>query len=149
MNRRHLCQMTAMLPLALSCAPASAATQSGILYKDRNCPCCEGHAKYLKENDIDVAIIPVDDIAAISQGAGIPADYQGCHVLLMDGYAIEGHVAVDLIRKLLKDRPADLAGISIPGMPPDVPGMNGPNKDNPVTVYAIHKSGAASVYGTQ
>ena len=76
-------------------------------------------------------------------------NYRGCHTLLMGGYAIEGHVTVDLIRKLLKEHPAGVVGITIPGMPPAVPGMSGPNKDAPVTVYAINKAGAASVFGTQ
>ena len=31
----------------------------------------------------------------------------------------------------------------------DVPGMAGPNKDAPVTVYTLNKDGTASVFGTQ
>jgi hypothetical protein len=82
-------------------------------------------------------------------GFSIPSDYQGCHTILMEGYAIEGHVSVELIRKLLKEHPADVIGITIPGMPPDVPGMNSLSRDEPVTVYAIKADGTASVFGTQ
>jgi hypothetical protein len=52
-------------------APALAQTLQGTLYKDQNCPCCEGHARYLMRQGIDVDIKPVEDIAAISKGAGI------------------------------------------------------------------------------
>jgi hypothetical protein len=45
---------------------------------------------------------------------------------MLEGYAIEGHVTVELIQKLLKERPANIVGISLPGMPTGVPGMGGP-----------------------
>ena len=74
MNRRLLLQSTTLLPLISLSARASAKYPHGTLYKDKNCPCCEGHAKYLKENGIDAEIKAVDDIAAVNQGAGIPAE---------------------------------------------------------------------------
>ena len=146
MNR--LLQSAVILALVSLCAPALAQTLHGTLYKDQNCPCCEGHAKYLMRRGIHVEIKPVEDIAAISKGAGIPGDYQGCHTLMLEGYAIEGHVTVEIIHKLLKERPADVVGISLPGMPTGVPGMSGPYQ-GPYTVYAIKKDGTASVFASQ
>lgn len=148
MNRRIL---TTLLVLLSMSGPTLARTVHGNLYKDPNCPCCEGHAEYLKENGINVDVQAVDDIAAISTNLGIPSEYRGCHTIVLDeeGYVVEGHVSAELIRKLLKEHPAGVTGISIPGMPPNVPGMNGPNADEPVTVYAINKDGTATVFGTQ
>ena len=146
MNR--LFQSTAMLALVSLATPALAQSLHGILYKDQNCPCCEGHAKYLEENGIDVEIKPVQDIAAISTQAGIPSDYQGCHTLMLDGYAIEGHVEIDVIQKLLREHPSDVVGISLPGMPTGVPGMGGPDL-GPYDVYAIKKDGTTTVFATQ
>ena len=146
MNR--FLQSTVILALVSLCAPALAQTLHGTLYKDQDCPCCEGHAKYLIRNGIDVDIKPVADIAAISKGAGIPSDYQGCHTLMLEGYAIEGHVTVEIIHKLLKERPADVVGISLPEMPTGVPGMGGPYQ-GPYNVYAIKKDGTASVFAAQ
>jgi hypothetical protein len=97
-------KLTVIAALVGLCAPAFAQTLQGTLYKDQNCPCCEGHAKYLVRNGIDVDIKPVEDIAAISKGAGIPHDYQGCHTLMLEGDAIEGHVTVEIIHKLLKEQ---------------------------------------------
>jgi hypothetical protein len=141
-------KLTVIAALVGLCAPAFAQTLQGTLYKDQNCPCCEGHAKYLVRNGIDVDIKPVEDIAAISKGAGIPHDYQGCHTLMLEGYAIEGHVTVEIIHKLLKEHPADVVGISLPEMPTGVPGMGGPYQ-GPYNVYAIKKDGTASVFATQ
>jgi hypothetical protein len=146
MNR--FLRSTAIFALVGICAPALAQTLQGTLYKDQNCPCCEGHAQYLMQSGISVNIKPVEDIAAISRGVGIPGDYQGCHTLLLEGYAIEGHVAVEVIQKLLRERPADVVGISLPGMPTGVPGMEGPY-DGPYRVYAIKKDGTAIVFADQ
>lgn len=104
MNR--FLQSTLVIALVSLCAPAAVAqTRHGTLYKDQDCPCCEGHAKYLIRSGIDVDIKPVEDIAAVSKGGGIPADYQGCHTLMLEGYAIEGHVTVEIIHMLLRNGP--------------------------------------------
>lgn len=55
---------------------------------------------------------------------GIPDAAAGCHTALVDGYAVEGHVPLQAIERLLADRP-DLVGIAVPGMPGDSPGMGG------------------------
>jgi hypothetical protein len=145
---KRLLQSATVLALVSLYAPALADALQGTLYKDKNCPCCEGHARYLERNGIHVDIKPVDDIAAISKGAGVPADYQGCHTLMLDGYAIEGHISVGIIQQLLKEHPADVVAISLPGMPTGVPGMSGPY-EGPYKVYAIKKDGSASVFAEQ
>ena len=145
---KRLFQSTAILVLFTMSAPALAQSLHGTLYKDQNCPCCEGHARYLEQNGIDVDIKPVTDIAAVSKDVGVPPDYQGCHTLMLEGYAIEGHITVDIIQKLLKERPTDVVAISLPGMPTGVPGMGGPNL-GPYDVYAIKKDGTASVFAAQ
>ena len=48
---------------------------------------------------------------------------------------IEGHVGINPIRKLLRERPA-IKGISLPGMPLGSPGMGG-NKEGPFVIYEI------------
>jgi hypothetical protein len=146
MNR--FLQSTAVLALVSLSVPAVAETLHGTLYKDQNCPCCEGHARYLRTKGIEVDIKPVADIAAISKEAGIPAEYRGCHTLMLEGSAIEGHVTVEIIQKLLDERPADVVGISLPGMPTGVPGMGGPDL-GPYDVFAIHKDGSATVFATE
>jgi len=67
---------------------------------------------------------------------------------MLEGYAIEGHVTIDIIQKLLDDRPAGVVGISLPGMPTGVPGMGGPDL-GPYDVFAIHEDGTATVFAQQ
>lgn len=54
----------------------------------------------------------------------MPLGAGSCHTALVDGYVIEGHVPAGAIRALLDQRP-EAAGLALPGMPPDSPGMGG------------------------
>jgi hypothetical protein len=128
----------------------SALAQSlhGTLYKNPYCTCCEGHAEYLKEQGINVDIKVVDDLSAFNSKAGMPSKYEGCHTIMLNGYAIEGHVSAEIIEKLMKEHPADGVGISLPRMPLGMPGIGG-EKEGPYQVFAIHKDGSATVYATQ
>lgn len=55
---------------------------------------------------------------------GVPDNAASCHTAVIDNYAIEGHVPAEAIRRLLAERP-DAAGLALPGMPSDAPGMGG------------------------
>lgn len=125
-----------MLPLAVMAAPIKAE-----LYKNPQCGCCEEYAQYLRENGFEVTVKPTHDLAQINQNAGIPEALEGCHTVFVDGYVVGGHVPVDVVRKLLAERPA-VAGITLPGMPTGSPGMGGP-KTEPFKIYALSKTGAA------
>jgi len=105
------------------------------LYKDPNCPCCEGHAAYLNNNGFAVEVIPTADLLAKFAEAKVPSQLNGCHLIEMDGYVVIGHVPVEPIRKLLSERPK-IIGLSIPGMPVGLPGMEGP-RSGPIAVYEI------------
>ena len=45
-----------------------------------------------------------------------------CHTGIVDGYAIEGHVPANDIKRLLEEHP-EAIGLSVPGMPIGSPGM--------------------------
>lgn len=54
----------------------------------------------------------------------MPHEVASCHTAIVDGYALEGHIPVGAILRLLEDRP-DAVGLALPGMPADSPGMGG------------------------
>jgi len=62
----------------------------------------------------------------------------------VEGYVIEGHVPVDAISRLLKEKPP-VAGLVVRGMPIGSPGMEGPNPQ-PYDVLAFDRQGRVSVY---
>jgi hypothetical protein len=136
-----------MLGLALPLPALAAAPTQVTLYKNPQCSCCEGYAAYLRQNGFEVTVKPTNDLAQISLKAGVPAELEGCHTAFIDGYVVDGHVPVEVIRKLLSERPA-IAGITLPGMPSGSPGMFG-EKTEPFTIYAVTKDGKApTVYAT-
>lgn len=137
--------------LSLLALPLPAIAQQSIqatLYKNPQCGCCEGYAAYLRDNGFKVDVKPTNDLAEISRKAGVPEQLEGCHTTFIDGYVVDGHVPVNVVRKLLSERPA-IAGITLPGMPMGSPGMNGA-KTEPFTIYSVTKDGAApNVYATE
>jgi hypothetical protein len=134
---------TMALPL-----PAIAEPIHATLFKNPQCSCCEGYAAYLRENGFDVAVKPTNDLAEISRNAGVPEQFQGCHTMFVGGYVVDGHVPVDVVKKLLSERPA-VAGITLPGMPLGAPGMTG-TKTSTFTIYSVTKDGAPpKVYATE
>jgi hypothetical protein len=119
------------------------------LYKNPQCTCCEGYATYLRlGGSFDVTVKSTNDLAMISRDAGVPEQFEGCHTMFIDGYVIDGHVPIDIVRRLLTERPS-IAGITLPGMPAGSPGMLGA-KTAPFVVYALPKDGGApTVYARE
>src|SRR5260370_8972329 len=136
MERRTFC-LCGALALVISPLRAIAAPIHATLYKNPQCSCCEGYAAYLRQNGFVVDVKPTNDLAEINQKAGVPEKLQGFHTTLMDGYVVDGHVPVNVIRKLLSERPA-IAGITLPGMPEASPRMTG-SKRGPFTIYTLPK----------
>ena len=120
----------------------------GNAYKQQQCECCEAHADYLRKNGFELEIVSVKDLAGMSIDAGVPTGFEGCHLIKINGYVLEGHLTSEIIKRFLAERPRDIVGLSIPGMPSGVPGMEGP-KDGPITVYAVKKDGTTLTYATQ
>ncbi len=89
------------------------------------CSCCVEYIPYLKRkgfivsenNDFGRRI----DILEENQ---IPSEMTSCHVSMIDGYFVEGHVPAEIIAKLLDEKP-NIDGIALPGMPDGTPGMPG------------------------
>jgi hypothetical protein len=146
MNRFWIALVSSML----ASMPVSAFAESlqGTLYKALACECCEGHADYLRKNGFDLKIEPVKNLDEMSTSAGVPLKFQGCHLIKLDGYVFEGHITSEIIKRLLSEHPKDIVGLSIPGMPSGVPGMDGP-KEGPINVYAIKNDGTTSIYAEQ
>lgn len=120
-------------------APALAGEKGVTLYKNPQCGCCEGYADYLRQNGFNVTVKPTHDLAQMSREAGIPDDAQGCHLSMIDGYVVSGHVPIGTVNKLLTERP-EIKGVTLPGMPMGSPGMSG-IKEAPFEMLEIHNSG--------
>jgi hypothetical protein len=142
LNLFALIILVAALGGAAQAEPPRAAT----LYKNPACACCDGHADYLRANGFEVTVEPSHDLALLRRQHGVPEQLVGCHMTLVDGYVVEGHVPVRTLIRLLTEKPA-IKGISLPGMPAGSPGMFG-EKTEPFTIYEIG-DGSPKVYAVE
>lgn len=109
------------LPLVLlMSAPAAAA---GIeVMKSPYCGCCAKWIEHLKEHGFDVKVTNTERLGAIKDELKVPEALRSCHTAKIGRYVVEGHVPVEDINRLLKEKP-DAAGIAVAGMPMGAPGM--------------------------
>jgi hypothetical protein len=65
----------------------------------------------------------------------------------VNGYAIEGHVPASDVQRLLKERPAGIVGLAVPGMPIGSPGREVPGQRvQAFDVLAFDKDGQTRVF---
>ena len=55
----------------------------------------------------------MDDLTPVEARFGLPQVAEAGHTAVIEGYVVEGHVPVDVIRRILKDRP-NIVGVAAP-----------------------------------
>jgi hypothetical protein len=140
MNRRALLTLLAGGAATIVSPSVRAADQSKkvTLYKNPQCDCCEGYADYLRSDGFEVSVVPTHDLPLMDDKYGIATDLQPCHISMIDAYVVGGHVPLDVVNRLLSEKP-QITGITLPGMPIGSPGMTG-KKTVPFTIYEIAKN---------
>ena len=126
--------------------PALAEPPAATMYVNPQCGCCQGHANYLRQNGFTATVKETHDMSLLRRQHGVPGKLVGCHIMLIDGYVVEGHVPASAIKKLLAERPK-IKGISLPGMPEGSPGMTGV-KAEPFKILEITE-GEPKVFATE
>ena len=104
---------------------------------------------YMEANGFTVTARELDSSEGQKVLSQVPAQLQGCHTAIVDGYIIEGHVPVEDVNRLLAERPADVLGLAVPGMPVGSPGMDVPGvAAEPYQVIAFDKNGNTEVFAS-
>lgn len=109
------------------------------MYKTPTCGCCHVYGQYLKRQKINLTVIDLDDISSIKKEYNVPKGMESCHTTVVEGYVVEGHIPMEVITKLLSEKP-DIRGIALPGMPSGSPGMPGPKTEEWI-IYALGSDG--------
>jgi hypothetical protein len=112
---------------------------------DRGKVTCEGYADYLRKNGFEVRAVPTNDLTAMGEKYGISDSLQPCHISLIGGYVVGGHIPIEVVNRLLSEKP-QIVGITLPGMPEGTPGMPG-KKPGPLQIFEIG-GGPPKVYAT-
>ncbi len=114
------------------------------VYKDPNCGCCGAWIEYMRVKGYRSTVLHVD-LNPIKTKYHVTPNLASCHTTLVDGFVVEGHVPEGDIVRLLKERPAGVVGLTVPGMPASAPGMDG-MPFQPYTVLAFDKAGKTTVW---
>lgn len=147
-RRRALQALVAGLAFAAGAATRAATPVRVEVWKDPNCGCCRDWIAYLEREGFAVTAHDSGN-TAVRRRLGLPAKLGSCHTATVSGYVIEGHVPVEDIRRLLAERPADVLGLAVPGMPVGSPGMDGAiyaGRRDPYDVLRVAKDGSTTVW---
>ena len=93
-----------------------------VSYRSASCGCCKKWVNHLQDNGLKVVDNVVEDVSVIKNQYQIPNNLRSCHSAQIDNYTIEGHVPIESINKLFREKP-NINGIAVPGMPLGSPGM--------------------------
>lgn len=115
------------------------------VHKTPTCGCCNAWIDHLRTNGFHVEAVDVQDTRPMASRLGVPDNMRSCHTGEVAGYAIEGHIPADDIKRLLNERP-DIVGLTVPGMPLGSPGMEAGGRTQPYSVFAIERDGSTSVF---
>jgi hypothetical protein len=128
--------------------PLPADAPLAVVYKSPTCGCCNAWVTHMRQNGFRVETHDTANVDPVKDAAHVPVGARSCHTAHIGGYAIEGHVPADLIKRLLREHPADIAGLAVPGMVTGSPGMEGPNPQH-YDVIAFTRDGHTRVYASR
>ena len=116
------------------------------VHKDANCGCCNGWIQHMRAAGFTVMAHDNADMVAVKRRLGIPLSQASCHTAEVGGYVIEGHVPIEDVQRLLREKPV-ARGLVLPGMPIGSPGMESPDgRRQPFTVNLLGKDGTMQAY---
>lgn len=125
----------------------AAATNAMTVYRDPSCGCCESWARLAAQAGYDVTLLDDSDMAGVKQRLGVPAELASCHTAVIGGLVVEGHVPFEQVARLVREKPAGIKGIAVPGMPRGSPGMEVPDgSTDPFDVIAFDAAGNRTIF---
>ena len=80
----------------------------------------------ISEEWLSVSGHGIDRAERFKAKLGIPADLRTCHTGQVGKYILEGHVPALAVKYLLHEKPENVTGLAVPGMPVGSPGMEVP-----------------------
>ena len=101
----------------------------------------------MREHGFTVEVTENPHVYDLKEQIGIPQSLYSCHTAQVGGYFIEGHVPAKDILALLRLKPENVKGLSVPGMPLGSPGMEHPRPQSFDTI-ALGTDGEAHVFAS-
>lgn len=118
-----------------------------IVYKTPTCGCCTAWVEHVAAAGFTPRIVEMADLTPVRKKLNAPDDLMSCHIAQIEGYAVEGHVPADAIKKLIAEKP-DAVGIFVPGMPQGSPGMESRYGSQAFDVILLRRDGERKVFAS-
>ena len=134
------------LLLAAVVTSVSAQCLTAEVWRCPQCGCCGGWIDHLRAEGFMVTDRVVPSVAPFRRMLGTPAELSSSHAVRIAGMALEGHVPAHAIRAALGEGLARIAGVAVPAMPIESPGMEVPGREaEPYDVIAWRPDGTQFV----
>jgi hypothetical protein len=127
-----------------SAAPTAAPALDKV-YLTPTCGCCGKWVDHMIASGFKLERVVTTELESVAPRKRVPANLRSCHTAVIGKYLVEGHVPADIVKKLAKDSPAGVIGLSAPNMPVGSPGMEGPNAQ-PYPIVAFKADGTSYEY---
>ena len=127
----------------------TASSETLVVYKTDTCECCAKWVDHMETAGFEVEVhsMSQEELGEVKKGNGITPELASCHTAVIAGYLVEGHVPAEDLKRLLKEKPADVKGIAVPGMPIGSPGMEIEGKPaDEYEVVTFDAAGEQTVY---
>jgi hypothetical protein len=125
--------------------PMAPLSTFGILavHKSPSCSCCARWMERAQRHGFATSVHNENNLAELKRATSVPESLYSCHTTVVGDYVFEGHVPLDLVERVLRERPA-IAGLAVAGMPQGAPGMEVGAEHYDVTAFT--RSGETSLY---
>lgn len=140
------CSASEPSPAATSIDAPATALPTMTVHKSPTCDCCRKWVEHARSAGFAVSVANTHRLNDVKQRLGVPPTMASCHTVEVEGYVIEGHVPIEDVVRLLKERP-DARGLAVPGMPAGSPGMEHPTGTvQPYVVHLVARDGSTTVF---
>ena len=124
-----------------------------VSFRSASCGCCKKWINHLRNNGLEVVDNIVENVSIIKNQYQIPKNLRSCHSAQIANYTIEGHVPIESINKLFRDKPS-IKGIAVPDMPLGSSGMEMDSHQSHshdyenYKVFSFSKTGKTKIFDT-
>jgi hypothetical protein len=144
LTRRSL--VSGLVAASAAVGPLAAATPPLTVYKTASCSCCGGWITIMRRAGFAPKVVVVEDVSPIGGRLGVPFVLSSCHLGVIAGYVVVGHVPPADVTRLLRERPKAI-GLTVPGMPLGSPGMETPDgRKEPYQTLLLLPGGQTRVF---
>ena len=116
------------------------------IHRNPGCACCDAWAALATRAGYAVSIADDPTIVDRKRKLGVPDDLWSCHTAEVGGVVLEGHVPLEDLDRLLRDRDQQILGLAVAGMPLGSPGMEANGTVEPFDVVAFGRDGMRRVF---